>query len=422
MVASNGLKRSRSTSAASPIGAHSGSMRRHGRVRTVDRRRHRRPDRARAALRDGGGGDPRPPDADLEERPAVAPSRAGEQPLHGDADFLVYEDEHLSFEQHFRAAATLAHGWSTSTACAPAMRGDHAQLPRVVDRVLGRRIGERGGRPPQRLVDGTRARVRPGRLRIDRAVLRRGAAERLADHLPGLEALRTTIVAKVEPGTALPARRSPSRMRSVPSTPMPSCWTSPSTPRTTPRSSTPRAPQGVRRGARHAAQHLHQPAVARVLAGPQRAEHARGLAAARPGRSQRLPAVRAVLPRHGLPFDPPEPGLRREDRHHAQGRRPGAGAHRAGAGDDLRWCPGHGLAGPEHPDFAERDISSVRSIGYGGAPAAPELVRRIEALFPGRTPSNGYGLTETSSVTTLNVGADYVRKPTPSAYRCPSWT
>ena len=38
-------------------------------------------------------------------------------------------------------------------------------------------------------------------------------------------------------------------------------------------------------------------------------------------------------------------------------------------------------------------------------------MRRIEALFPGRTPSNGYGLTETSSVTTLNVGSDYQRKP-----------
>jgi long-chain acyl-CoA synthetase len=65
----------------------------------------------------------------------------------------------------------------------------------------------------------------------------------------------------------------------------------------------------------------------------------------------------------------------------------------------------------EHPDFSRRDVSSVRSIGYGGAPAAPEIVRRIEALFPGRTPSNGYGLTETSSVTTMNSGADYVRKP-----------
>ena len=65
----------------------------------------------------------------------------------------------------------------------------------------------------------------------------------------------------------------------------------------------------------------------------------------------------------------------------------------------------------DHPDFAKRDISSVRSIGYGGAPAAPELVRRIEEMFPGRTPSNGYGLTETSSVTTLNSGSDYLHKP-----------
>ncbi len=64
----------------------------------------------------------------------------------------------------------------------------------------------------------------------------------------------------------------------------------------------------------------------------------------------------------------------------------------------------------EHPDFAKRDISSVKSVGYGGAPAAPELVRRIEAMFPGRTPSNGYGLTETSSVTTMNSGTDYMRK------------
>jgi steroid-24-oyl-CoA synthetase len=65
----------------------------------------------------------------------------------------------------------------------------------------------------------------------------------------------------------------------------------------------------------------------------------------------------------------------------------------------------------ESPSFATRDISSVQSIGYGGAPAPPELVRRIEELFPGRTPSNGYGLTETSSVTTLNSGADYVQHP-----------
>ena len=65
----------------------------------------------------------------------------------------------------------------------------------------------------------------------------------------------------------------------------------------------------------------------------------------------------------------------------------------------------------QSPSFETRDISSVQSIGYGGTPAAPELVRRIDQLFPGRTPSNGYGLTETSSVTTMNAGIDYQRKP-----------
>ena len=65
----------------------------------------------------------------------------------------------------------------------------------------------------------------------------------------------------------------------------------------------------------------------------------------------------------------------------------------------------------QSPDFDKRDISSVQSIGYGGAPAPPELVRRIEEMFPGRTPSNGYGLTETSSLSTSNGGADYIARP-----------
>jgi long-chain acyl-CoA synthetase len=65
----------------------------------------------------------------------------------------------------------------------------------------------------------------------------------------------------------------------------------------------------------------------------------------------------------------------------------------------------------ESPSFAKRDLSSVRSIGYGGAPAAPELVRRIKEAFKEVSPGNGYGLTETSSVTSYNDGSDYVRKP-----------
>ncbi len=65
----------------------------------------------------------------------------------------------------------------------------------------------------------------------------------------------------------------------------------------------------------------------------------------------------------------------------------------------------------DSPDFARRDTSSVSAIGYGGAPAPPDLVRRIKEHFPVGQPSNGYGLTETSSVTTMNSGEDYVRKP-----------
>jgi long-chain acyl-CoA synthetase len=65
----------------------------------------------------------------------------------------------------------------------------------------------------------------------------------------------------------------------------------------------------------------------------------------------------------------------------------------------------------DHPDFARRDTSSVRSVGYGGAPAPPELVRRVKAHFPRVSASNGYGLTETSSLSTMNTGADYEAKP-----------
>ncbi len=65
----------------------------------------------------------------------------------------------------------------------------------------------------------------------------------------------------------------------------------------------------------------------------------------------------------------------------------------------------------ESPSFATHDISSVKSIGYGGAPAPPELVRRIDQLFPGRTPSNGFGMTETSAGVTSNTGSDYLAKP-----------
>jgi long-chain acyl-CoA synthetase len=66
----------------------------------------------------------------------------------------------------------------------------------------------------------------------------------------------------------------------------------------------------------------------------------------------------------------------------------------------------------DHPDFDKFDTSSVTSVAYGGAPAPPDLVRRIRSAFPKGQPSNGYGLTETSAGVCSNSGPDYVAKPT----------
>jgi long-chain acyl-CoA synthetase len=63
--------------------------------------------------------------------------------------------------------------------------------------------------------------------------------------------------------------------------------------------------------------------------------------------------------------------------------------------------------------YVGRDFSSVRAISYGGAPCSPALLRRIEHVFPGLQSRviQGYGLTETSPLLTLNVGDDYHNHP-----------
>jgi long-chain acyl-CoA synthetase len=55
----------------------------------------------------------------------------------------------------------------------------------------------------------------------------------------------------------------------------------------------------------------------------------------------------------------------------------------------------------------------VQRASYGGAPAAPELVERIEQVFPNlrKTLSTAYGLTETASVATAHSGDDYFSHP-----------
>ncbi len=64
---------------------------------------------------------------------------------------------------------------------------------------------------------------------------------------------------------------------------------------------------------------------------------------------------------------------------------------------------------PARFDF---NLSSVRSVTYGGSPSGAELQRRVQECFPNvRTVGNAYGLTETSSLVTINTGDDIEMHP-----------
>jgi long-chain acyl-CoA synthetase len=65
----------------------------------------------------------------------------------------------------------------------------------------------------------------------------------------------------------------------------------------------------------------------------------------------------------------------------------------------------------EHPARPKYDLSSIESIAYGGAPSAPELVRKIKETFPNSQPGNGWGMTETSATVSSHSAEDYEHRP-----------
>ena len=73
----------------------------------------------------------------------------------------------------------------------------------------------------------------------------------------------------------------------------------------------------------------------------------------------------------------------------------------------------------ESPRFAEFDTSSLVSVGGGGAPAPPELVRRVSSSFKQGRPSIGYGMTETNAYGPQNSGVDYTTHPTSTGRATP---
>jgi long-chain acyl-CoA synthetase len=65
----------------------------------------------------------------------------------------------------------------------------------------------------------------------------------------------------------------------------------------------------------------------------------------------------------------------------------------------------------EHPAREKYDLSSIESMAYGGAPSAPELVRKIKEIWPKSHAGNGWGMTETSATATSNSAEDYQNRP-----------
>ena len=63
------------------------------------------------------------------------------------------------------------------------------------------------------------------------------------------------------------------------------------------------------------------------------------------------------------------------------------------------------------------DLGSLLMVGGGGAPRAPEQVRRIKACMPSAMPATGWGMTETNAIGSGIGGDDYLQRPA-SAGRC----
>ena len=74
----------------------------------------------------------------------------------------------------------------------------------------------------------------------------------------------------------------------------------------------------------------------------------------------------------------------------------------------------------ECPAFGNYDTSSLVTIGGGGAPAPPELVKRVAGSFKTGRPNIGYGMTETNAYGPGNNGQDYLDHPTSTGRAVPT--
>ena len=170
--------------------------------------------------------------------------------VHGATDFLVYEDDHLSFDGHFRAAATLAHRLVEDHGVRPGDRVAIAMRNFPEWSVAFWAAASVGAVVVPLNAWWTGPELEYGLADSGSVVLFCDAerGERLRAHLPNLPAIRTTIIAKAEERYAQPDGALHVRGRGRRGRPGGrAARAGRSIPRTTPRSSTPRARPAGRR-------------------------------------------------------------------------------------------------------------------------------------------------------------------------------
>jgi acyl-CoA synthetase (AMP-forming)/AMP-acid ligase II len=73
----------------------------------------------------------------------------------------------------------------------------------------------------------------------------------------------------------------------------------------------------------------------------------------------------------------------------------------------------------EFPELSRYDLSSLKQLGYGGSPIAPELIHRIRAVFPNLKLLQVYGLSETGFLTALQDDEHTPKRLTSCGRPCP---
>ena len=388
----------------------------------VDRRGARRAHRAGPDVRDGRGRDRGDPHPHVEARPAVAARGARAEPRPRRPRLPRLRGRALTFDGALpRRSPRSPTGSSTTSACA---RATGSPSPCATS-PSGRSRSGRRPRPARSSCRSTRG-GRADELEYGLERLRRrgrrssttSGSSASPTHCRRSRASRRSIVARA-PST--PTHRPTQRFEDVLGDGRRrrrAARRSSSIPRTTPRSSTRRARPGARR--------------ARSAPTATSARNLMSLAfgAARAGGARRRPDAAT----------PPQPAsgqnvyLLSVPFFHATGCHSvlvanlafggkivimhkwdagaGARADRARADHDLRRRAGDGVAGARVTPTSRRATSRACSRSATAArPPRPSSCGASRRCSPAARRRNGYGLTETSSVTTLNSGVDYLRKP-----------